>query len=130
MKIASFSVEKNILSTSLRNEKKSKYNYVYYTIKCHVFSCPVGLHRVHQFQFRNPDAALVCRFIQPCFLLAHKRDGLRFRIIAKYMVKTKFDDALKILVAREKMANSVVGCQYAMCKSVRSSFLKLFIFHL
>ena len=66
------------------------------------------------FQFRNLDAALVCRFTQPCFSLAHKIDGtkemplrfrFRLRIIAQYMVKPKFDDALKILVAREKMAN-------------------------
>ena len=60
--------------------------------------------------FETPDAALVCRFPQPCFSLAHKIDGtkemaLRFRIIAQYMVKTKFDDAMKILVVREKMAN-------------------------
>ena len=34
-----------------------------------------------------------------------KEMTLRFRIIAQYMVKTKFDDALKILVVREKMAN-------------------------
>ena len=48
--------------------------------------------------------------VLPCFSLAHKIDGtkemaLRFRTIAQYMVKTKFDDVLKILVAREKMAN-------------------------
>ena len=72
----------------------------------------MGLHRVHQFQFRNPDAALVCRFTQPGFSLAHKIEGtnemalhFEFRIIAQNMVKTRFDDALKILVAREKMAN-------------------------
>ena len=60
------------------------------------------------------------------FSLAHKIDGTKemalrfcFRIIAQYMVTTKFDDALKILVAHEKMANSVVGCQYAMCRSLR-----------
>ena len=52
-----------------------------------------------------------------------------FRISEQYMVKTKSDDALKILIAREKMANRVVRCQYAMCRSLRSSFLKLFIFH-
>ena len=70
-----------------------------------------GLLRVHPFQFRNPDAALACRFAQRCFSLAHKIDGIkemalrfRLRIIAQYMVKTKFDDSLKIPVAREKMA--------------------------
>ena len=74
----------------------------------------MSLHDVHQFQFRSPDAALVCRFTQPCFSLAHKIDGakemaLRFRIIAQYMVKTKFDDVLKILIAREKMAELSVA---------------------
>ena len=74
----------------------------------------MGLHCVHPFQFRNPDAALVCRFTEPCFSLAHRIDGtkeitlrfrFRLRIIVQYMVKTKFDDALKILVAHEKIAN-------------------------
>ena len=60
--------------------------------------------------FETKDAALVCRFTRQYFSLAHKIDGtkemvFRFCIIAQYMVKTKFDDALKILVAREKMAN-------------------------
>ena len=41
--------------------------------------------------------------------------ALRFRIIAQYMVKAKFDDATRILVVREKMTNWVVGCQHAMC---------------
>ena len=50
------------------------------------------------------------RFTKSCFSLAQKIDGTKemalcFRIIAQYMVKTKFNDALKILVAREKMAN-------------------------
>ena len=35
----------------------------------------------------------------------HKRDYLRFRIIVQYLLKTKFADALKLLVACEKMAN-------------------------
>ena len=55
--------------------------------------------------------------------------ALRFRIIAQYSVNTKFGDTLKILIAREKMANSVVGFQNAMCQSLRASFMKLFIFH-
>ena len=73
-----------------------------YTIKC----C------VHPLQFRNPDAVLVCHFTQPRFSLAHKIDGTKemahcfriiaqyahcFCIIAQYMVKTNFDDVLKIL---------------------------------
>ena len=70
----------------------------------------MDLYRVHAFQFRNPDPVLVCRFTRPCFSLAHKIDdtkemALGFRIIVQYMVKPKFDDAPKILVAREKMAN-------------------------
>ena len=61
----------------------------------------------HLFQFQNPDAVLVSLFTQPCFSLAHKIDGtteiaLHFHIIVQYMVKTKFDDVLKILVAQEK----------------------------
>ena len=48
--------------------------------------------------------------------------ALRFCIIAQYMVKTKFDDAMKILVVREKMAElSVANMQCVL-------FLKLFIF--
>ena len=49
-------------------------------------------------------------------------------IIAQYLVKTKFDDALKILVAREKTVELSVA-NNAMCNSLHSSFLKLFIFH-
>ena len=55
--------------------------------------------------------------------------ALLFRIIAQYSMNTKFDDALKILVACEKMANCVVGCQNAMCQSLHASFLKLFVLH-
>ena len=95
----------------------------------------MGLHRAHLFQFRNPDAALVCRFTQPCFSLAQKIDGtkervihFRLRIIAQYMVKTKFDDALKILVAREKMAELSVANMQCVNLFVLL-FLKLFIFH-
>ena len=33
----------------------------------------------------------------------------RWPIIAQYMVKTKFGDALKILVAREKMATRALN---------------------
>ena len=49
--------------------------------------------------------------------------ALRFRIIAQYMVKTKFDDAMKILLVREKMANLVVGCQYVMCSFFETVYI-------
>ena len=39
------------------------------------------------------------------------------------MVKTRSDDAMKILVVREKMANSVVGCQYAMCSVFETVYI-------
>ena len=50
--------------------------------------------------FSKPDAVLFCRFAQPCFSLTHKIDGPSFPYYCAI-----FDDALKILVAREKMTN-------------------------
>ena len=80
----------------------------------------------------KPRCSIVCRFTQPCFSLAHKIDdtkemALCFCIIAQYMVKTKFDDALKILVACEKMAELLVANMQFVNLFV--SYLKLFIFH-
>ena len=39
------------------------------------------------------------------------------------MVKTKSDDAMKILVVREKMANWVVSCQNAMCSFFETVYI-------
>ena len=51
-------------------------------------------------QTSNPEKDDPCQNFDMCLPWA-----LRFRIIAQYMVKTKFDDAMKILVVRENMAN-------------------------
>ena len=59
--------------------------------------------------------------------MAQKNMALRFRIIEQYLVNTKFDDAVKILVTRERWPTDV-DCQYTMCKSLRAAFLSCISF--
>ena len=75
---------------------------------------------------KNPEISFPNQNPRPQTIEAAPRMECPPGIIAQYLVKTKFDDALKI-VAHEKTVELLVA-NNAMCNSLRSSFLKLFIF--